>query len=152
MTFMELAMVVALMFIILGLVLLIVEVFSPGVFIIIPGSILIILGALGLIDSDFLFSWWAILIAIVVAVPVTVITICTYKYLGSPEPPSTTITDTLVGKTGIVVVDTVPDTLKGKVRISSDTWSAKSAEPISVGTKVKVIRSQGVHVFVEEME
>lgn len=152
MTFMELAMVVALMFIILGLVLLIVEVFSPGVFIIIPGSILIILGALGLIDSDFLFSWWAILIAIVVAVPVTVITIYTYKYLGSPEPPSTTITDTLVGKTGIVVVDTVPDTLKGKVRISSDTWSAKSAEPISVGTKVKVIRSQGVHVFVEEME
>ena len=72
---MESAVVVALVLIVLGLVLLIIEATSPGVFMIIPASVLIILGALGLVSPDFLFSWWAILIAILVAVPVTAITI-----------------------------------------------------------------------------
>lgn len=149
---MEPATIVALLFIILGLVLLIAEVYSPGVFMIIPASVLIILGALGLINPDFLFSWLAVLVAIVVAIPVTMVTIYAYRFLGSPKPPSTTITDTLIGKTGTVIVDTVPGTLKGKVRISSDIWSAKSVNPISAGTKVKVVHSEGVHVFVEELE
>ncbi len=143
---------VALILIILGLVLLIVEVFTPGIFMIIPGIVSIILGALGLVDPGFLFSWWAVVIAIVVAVPVTVATLYAYKYLGSPEPPTTTITDTLVGATGIVTVRTVPGTLKGKVRIGSDVWSANSESPISEGIRVKVMRSEGVHVFVEEDE
>ncbi len=146
---MESAVVVALVLIVLGLILLIVEATSPGVFMIIPASILIILGALGLVSPDFLFSWWAILVAIVVAVPVTAITIYFYKFLGKPQPPSTTITDTLVGTTGIVLVTTIPGSLKGKIKIGSDTWSANSNQPIEAGTRAKVVRSEGVHVFIE---
>lgn len=146
---MESAVVVALVLIVLGLILLIVEATSPGVFMIIPASILIILGALGLVSPDFLFSWWAILVAIVVAVPVTAITIYFYKFLGKPQPPSTTITDTLVGTTGIVLVTTIPGSLKGKIKIGSDTWSANSNKPIEAGTRAKVVRSEGVHVFIE---
>ncbi len=136
--------------VIIGLVLLIVEVFTPGVFVIIPASVLIILGILGIIEPAFLLTWWAVLTAILVAVPVTILTLFAYRYLGSPEPPTTTITDTLVGKKGVVVVDTIPGTLKGKVRIDSDIWSANSVQPISKGTRVEVKRSEGVHVFVEE--
>lgn len=146
---MESAVIVALVLIVLGLILLIVEATSPGVFMIIPASILIILGALGLVSPDFLFSWWAILVAIVVAVPVTAITIYFYKFLGKPQPPSTTITDTLVGTTGIVLVTTIPGSLKGKIKIGSDTWSANSNQPIEAGTRAKVVRSEGVHVFIE---
>lgn len=149
---MESAVIVALVLIVLGLILLIVEATSPGVFMIIPASVLIILGALGLISPDFLFSWWAILIAIVVAVPVTVITIYFYKFLGTPQPPSTTITDTLVGTTGVVVVSTVPGTIKGKIRLDSDTWSANSDKPIEAGVRARVVRSEGVHVFIEPEE
>ncbi|HKM13867.1 MAG TPA: NfeD family protein [Candidatus Methanomethylophilaceae archaeon] len=149
---MESAVVVALVLIVLGLVLLIIEATSPGVFMIIPASVLIILGALGLVSPDFLFSWWAILIAILVAVPVTAITIYFYKFLGAPQPPSTTITDTLVGTTGIVLVGTIPGSIKGKIKIGSDTWSANSDQPIEAGTKAKVLRSEGVHVFIEPVE
>jgi len=143
---------VGLLLVILGLVLLIAEVFSPGIFLIIPAVVSIILGALGMADPKFLFSWWAVLTAIVVAIPVTVATLYAYRYLGRPEPPSTTITDTLVGQTGTVTVSTIPGTLKGKVRIGSDVWSANSERPIPEGTRVKVTRSEGVHVFIEEHE
>lgn len=146
---MESAAIAALVLVVLGLVLLIIEATSPGVFMIIPASVLIILGALGLVSPEFLFSWWAILVAIVVAVPVTVITIYFYKFLGKTQPPSTTITDTLVGTTGIVLVTTIPGTIKGKIKIGSDTWSANSNQPIEAGAKARVVRSEGVHVFIE---
>jgi len=51
---MEPATVIGLFFVILGLVLLIIEVFTPGVFMIIPAVVLIILGALGLVNPAFL--------------------------------------------------------------------------------------------------
>lgn len=143
---------VALVLVVLGLILLIIEATSPGVFMIIPASVLIILGALGLISPDFLFSWWAILVAILVAVPVTVVTIYFYRFLGKPQPPSTTITDTLVGATGVVIVSTIPGSIKGKIRLDSDTWSANSEKPIEAGIKARVIRSEGVHVFIEPIE
>ncbi len=149
---MEPAAIVALVLVVLGLILLIIEATSPGVFMIIPASVLIILGAFGLINPDFLFTWWAILIAILVAIPVTVATIYFYRFLGKPQPPSTTITDTLVGSTGIVIVKTIPGSIKGKIRLDSDTWSANSEQPIEVGVKAKVIRSEGVHVFIEPVE
>ena len=147
---MEPATVIGLFFVILGLVLLIIEVFTPGVFMIIPAVVLIILGALGLVNPAFLLSWWAVLVAILVAIPVTVGTLYAYRYLGRPEPPTTTITDTLVGKSGVVIIGTEPGTLKGKVRIDSDTWSANSVQPIPKGAAIRVVRSEGVHVFVEE--
>ncbi|MEA4977586.1 MAG: NfeD family protein [Methanomassiliicoccaceae archaeon] len=146
---MELATAVALLFIIIGLIFLIVEATMPGVFMIIPAVIFIIIGGLGLFEPDLLFTWYAVALAIVVAIPVTLLTIYAYRFLGKPEPPSTTITDTLVGETGVVTVDTIPGTLKGKVRIGTDTWSANSEVPLRVGTRVKVIKSEGVHVFIE---
>ncbi|MDN5357860.1 MAG: inner membrane protein [Candidatus Methanomethylophilaceae archaeon] len=146
---MELATAVALLFIIIGLILLIVEATMPGVFMIIPAVIFIIIGGLGLFEPDLLFTWYAVALAIVVAIPVTLLTVYAYRFLGKPEPPSTTITDTLVGEMGVVTVDTVPGTLKGKVRIGTDTWSANSEIPLRAGTRVKVIKSEGVHVFIE---
>lgn len=146
---MELAMAFALLLIIVGLVLLILEATMPGIFMIIPAVIFIIIGALGLLEPDLLFTWYAVALAIVVAIPVTLLTIYAYRFLGSPEPPSTTITDTLIGRSGVVIVETVPGTLKGKVRIDTDTWSANSEAPLKSGTRVKIVRSEGVHVFVE---
>ena len=90
------------------------------------------------------------MVAVLVAIPVTVGTLYAYRYLGRPEPPTTTITDTLVGKSGVVIIGTEPGTLKGKVRIDSDTWSANSVQPIPKGAAIRVVRSEGVHVFVEE--
>ena len=84
-----------------------------------------------------------------IAVPVTLVTLKAYQKLGKPEPPSTTVADSLVGREGIVTVDTDPETLKGKVRVGSDVWSARSSEPLEKGTEVIVESAEGVHVTVK---
>ena len=95
-----------------------------------------------------LFSWYTVGIAIVLTIPVIIGTLWLYKRLGGTAPPSTTVTGSLVGRTGTVIVETNPDNLKGKVKIGSDTWSADSDEVIPVGTEVEVLSAEGVHVRV----
>ncbi|MDR0334460.1 MAG: NfeD family protein [Methanomassiliicoccaceae archaeon] len=146
---MEIEQTLALIFIIAGAIFLIIEAFSPGVFMLIPGTVLVILGIIVYVWPDVLFSIWSPIIALAIAIPLTLGTIRLYQFLGSPEPPTTTVTESLVGREGTVTVRTTPDNIVGKVRIDSDTWSATSEEPIDAGTEVVVVRSQGVHVTVK---
>ena len=140
--------IVAIVLIVAGAAFLIFEAFSPGAFMVIPGVVLVILGVIGVADPDILFTWWSPVVAIVVAVPVTLLTIKLYHKLAEPIPPSTTVMESLVGRTGTVVVATEIGTMKGKVKIDSDVWSATSDEPIAIGEAVTVDRSEGVHVHV----
>jgi membrane protein implicated in regulation of membrane protease activity len=133
---------------VIGAIFLIYEVFSPGGFLIIPGMVLLVLGVVGLVWPDILMSVWAPLIALAVAVPVTLVTLKVYHHLAKPEPPATTVAESLVGREGRVTVATETDTMKGKVKIGPDTWSATSDEPIEEGTDVIVESSEGVHVHV----
>lgn len=142
------AAVVALALVALGLVLLMVEAFSPGVFLVIPGTVLLAVGVLGFAAPDFLFTWKSPVVAAAVALPVTAATVYLYRYLGRPEPPSTTVADSLVGRSGTVVADVSPDDLKGKVRVGTDVWSADSDEPIPEGAEVVVDGAAGVHIHV----
>jgi membrane-bound ClpP family serine protease len=142
------AQTLAIIFVIIGAILLIIEGMSPGVFLLIPGTVLVILGIIGYVFPDFLYSVWSPILALAIAIPVTVGTVKMYQILGSTEPPSTTIAETLIGTYGTVTVRTEPGNLKGKVRIDSEVWSATSAEPIEAGTEVKIIKSEGVHVTV----
>lgn len=135
-------------FIIAGALFLVFEAFSPGAFMVIPGTVLVILGIIGVAVPDILFSLWSPVIALVVAVPLTVATVRLYKLLAEPEPPSTTVASSLVGRRGVVTVATEDGNMKGKVRIGSDTWSATSDSPIEAGAEVVVESSEGVHVHV----
>ena len=83
--------------------------------------------------------------------PVTLLTIKGYQHLARPEPPTTTVMESLVGKEGTVTVATEVGNMKGKVRIGSDTWSATSDEPIAAGETVVVESSEGVHVHVRRL-
>jgi len=139
----------ALAFVILGIILLLVEAVTPGSFIIVPATVLIVLGIFGLINSDWLFTWWAPIIAVIVMVPMTYAAFKFYQMLAPPAPPETTVGTSLIGKTGIVITRVVPGNITGKVRIANDTWSSTSDDVIPEGTKVLVVRSEGVHVFVE---
>lgn len=142
---------VAIVLIALGAVFLIIEAFSPGAFMVIPGLVLVILGVIGAACPDILLTWWALVIVIVVAVPVTLLTVKGYQRLARPEPPTTTVVDSLVGRTGVVITATVPGTMRGKVRIGNDVWSATSDEPIEEGVQVAVDSSEGVHVHVSRL-
>lgn len=142
---------VAIVLIIIGAALLIVEAFSPGAFMVIPGTVLVILGLVGAAFPDILYSWWSPVIALVVAVPVTLLTVKGYQRLAKPEPPTTTVASSLVGREGTVIVSTETGSMKGKVKIGSDTWSATSDEPIEAGARVVVENGEGVHVHVRRL-
>lgn len=148
----DLASNVALSFMVVGVILLIVEASSPGAFVVIPGTVLMILGAIGMLYPDVFLSWYAPLIALVIMLPTTILTIKFYQKLASPEPPETTVNSSLIGREGTVTTAILPGTIRGKVRISNDTWSATSTEEIEIGATIRVISSEGVHVKVERVK
>jgi membrane protein implicated in regulation of membrane protease activity len=141
---------VGLALLIIGILMILAEVASPGAFILVPATVLIVLGAVGMVAPDILISWWSPIIAVVILLPMTYVTMLMYQKLAPPAPPETTVATSLVGMKGVVVRTVVPNSLTGKVRIDHDTWSATSNKEISEGKKVVVRASEGVHVSVEE--
>ncbi len=148
---MDLTQILALAFIVVGVILLIAEAASPGTFFIVPGTVLLILGAMGLVEPDLLISWWAPIVVAIILIPLTLVTIKLYQRLAPPAPPETTVATSLLGKMGLVTSETQPGSLRGKVQIENDIWSATSDKVIPVGAKVVVKGSEGVHVKVEEV-
>jgi membrane protein implicated in regulation of membrane protease activity len=140
----------ALAFVIIGVLMLLAEAASPGAFIVVPATVLLVLGGVGMIYPDWLLTWWAPLAAVIVLVPMTLVTMKLYQNLAPPAPPETTVGTSLIGQIGVVITDVHPNNLKGKVRIRHDTWSATSGSSvISAGTPIIVTESAGVHVTVE---
>ncbi|MFA5312540.1 MAG: NfeD family protein [Methanomassiliicoccales archaeon] len=147
---MELEFGISLAFVVLGVLLLIAELSSPGAFLLVPGTVLIIMGFVGMVAPDVLFSVYSPIIVVVIIVPLTLVTIKLYQRLAPPGPPETTVASSLVGLEGVVTHDVRPGMLSGKVKIRNDSWSATSDHEISKGTKVVVLKSEGVHVTVGE--
>ncbi|MFQ5986379.1 MAG: NfeD family protein [Thermoplasmata archaeon] len=144
--------ILALTFLVVGLVLLLVEASSPGFFVGVVATILIVLGILGLFVQDFFTSPLAPITVIVVGAPVTYVTILLYQRLAPPSPPMTTVGDSLIGRRGRVERRVIPDSIEGKVNIDNTMWSATAEEPIEEGVRVQVVDSRGVHVVVTPWE
>ena len=141
----------AIVFVLVGVVLLLVEATQPGAFLLVPATILMAIGFMGLVYPDLLFSIWSPIIAVILFAPMTYLTIKLYQRIAPPAPPETTVATSLVGQRGVVVKKVVPHNLTGKVRVANDTWSATASSVIEEGTKVVVKESEGVHVTVEEV-
>ncbi|GAB7014747.1 NfeD family protein [Methanogenium cariaci] len=138
--------------ILIGVILLLVEAFNPGFFLAVPGTTLIIIGAISLLFPEIFSSTWIILIGIVTALVAAGASVWLYARITPDKVPSTISGDSLAGKTGRVTTTVEPDTIKGKVVIGNVDWSARSADgSIAVGKKVRVVKSVGVHVVVEEI-
>lgn len=139
--------------IVLGAVLLLIEVVQPGFFITVPATVLIILGILLLLGVDILSSVLGLVIGVVAAIAAALITIWAYGRLTPDRMPTTISRDSLVGKEGMVVRTVDEETIAGKVTIGTSEWSARSVHgTIPVGKRVIVVRSEGVHIVVEEKE
>lgn len=141
-----------LVLIIIGIFMLISEVLEPGFFLAIPGTVLLVLGIAGVFAPGILLSVWAPILMVVVGVPVFIVTILFYKKFGPTSPPVTTVASSLKGKRGKTLVAVDPDSIKGKVKIDTQTWSATSLSPIPEGVLVEVVESRGVHVLLKEVE
>jgi membrane protein implicated in regulation of membrane protease activity len=139
---------VGILMLVIGAALLVGEAFVPGFFIIVPGTILVLLGAIALIAPDLLTFPWGIIIFVIITFVVSAGTIMFYRRLAPGHKPLSTSMDTLVGMTGEVTREVEPDNISGKVKIGEQIWSARASDRIPVGEKVIVTRAQGVHVFV----
>jgi membrane protein implicated in regulation of membrane protease activity len=138
--------------IIIGALLLVVEVHSPGFFAAVPATILIIFGILVLMGMDVFSYPWGIVIAVAVAIAASYGTVMVYGRMTPDKVPTTLSRDSLVGKEGRATKEIDADSIHGKVMIGTTEWSARSAGPkIPAGTKVRVVSSQGVHIVVEEV-
>lgn len=139
--------------IIAGALFLLIEVHTPGFFAAVPGTVMIILGVLILLGIDIFNSGWGIVIGVAIALCAAAFTVWMYGRITTNESPTTVSRDTLAGKEGRVKHQVDPNSLAGKVMIGSTEWSARSTGAvIGIGTKVRVVDSQGVHVVVEEVK
>lgn len=139
--------------IVLGALVLLFEAYSPGFFMTVPGTVMIILGILLVLGVDIFSSVWGIGLAVVVALASAIVTVWFYSRLNRGEGvPTTTSRDTVIGLTGRVTRAVDPSTLDGKVRIEGHDWSAHSTgAAIAEGSAVRVVGAEGVHVVVEEI-
>jgi len=132
-----------------GTALLAFELVHPGALLLIPASVLIVGGLLLTLFPDVLLASSEGIILIVVAAAVAgLIEIPYYRWLSPGHKPMTSMPTTLIGHDGIVIADVVPNTLRGKVRIGSEIWSARAPVRIPAGTPVRVVSGEGVSVMV----
>jgi len=144
---------IAIILIIIGLIFLITEALTPGFFAVIPGAILVVVGVLGYYIEDYFDNLTLLLLTVVVvSIVVSIVTIKGYQILARPVPPSTTVTESMIGRTGIVTVRINPNDIKGKVKVGNDTWSATSDEVIETGAEIYVYAGEGVHLKVRHKD
>lgn len=129
------------------------EVFSPGFFLLVPGTVLIIIGILILLGVDIFGTNLGIIVGIITAIAAAVGTVFIYGRLTpSDNKPFTMSMDSLVGKEGLLTKAADESTMDGKAMIEGQVWSARSSKgTIAEGKKIKVISSKGVHIVVEEV-
>ena len=144
---------IGLALVIVGIILLAFELVHPGALLLIPGSILLVAGFLYLfLPNVLLDSYIGPVAIIVVAIVAALIEIPYYRWIAPTHSPLSTTSGGLVGAEGIVIVRIVPNTLKGKVRVRSEVWSAKASVEIPEGTKVRIVHGEGVSVTVVPLE
>jgi membrane-bound ClpP family serine protease len=138
--------------IVMGAVLLLVEVHSPGFFATVPATVMIALGILVLMGIDIYNSGWGAIVGVSAAIIAGGLTVYAYSRMTPNDSPTTVSRDSLIGREGIVIKEVDPKTLNGKVNVSSAEWSAHSTgATIAKGQKVRVVDSEGVHIVVEEV-
>ena len=136
---------------ILGVLFLIAEIFTPSFFIMWFG-----IGSFAAMLVAFLFENSVLYQAIVFIVVSLIFVLFTRKMAQkmSGKPSRLISQDEMIGKEGVVSETITADGGKGLVRINKDIWRARSLkdQEILAGVKVKVIELKGVTVTVDTIE
>jgi len=143
---------IGLIIFIIGIVLILAEAFTPGNFILVPGVALTIVGALIMAFPAAANSSWTPLLFLLSFVPAFLLAFYMYKHIAPPGRPTTLSSDSLIGRVGLVKTEIHPGNIRGKVNIENEIWSATSDTVIPAGSKVEVVKVQGVKVIVRPVE
>ena len=109
--------------IVFGALVLLAEAYTPGFFLTVPGTVLILLGSLLLLGIDIFNSEWGIVASVGGALAAAVVTVLLYSRMTPDEKPTMTLSrDSFAGMTGVVTRVVDPVTFDGKVQIEGNIW------------------------------
>ena len=97
--------------IVIGAILLLVEVHTPGFFATVPATVMIFLGILLLLGVDIFNSGWGVIIGVIIAIGAAGFTVWMYGKITPNESPTTISRDSLIGMEGRVKTTVDPNTL-----------------------------------------
>ncbi len=138
--------------IVIGIVLIVLEIFTAGFFIACVGVSALVTGLFAfLMPENYLFQWG--LFALFNAIMFAYVRKIVIKYLYKNKDVKTNIYG-IIGKEGIVEEDIDPNSSKGYVKIYGDMWKARSenGEIIHKGEKVIIVSVEGNEVKVKKSE
>ena len=144
--------VLGIILILAGVLLFLLEMSTPGFFVAVPATVLLVLGAIALIFPHVFESWVSIPILLLVSMVSLYLTMKAYEKLAPPDTPSYGAIEALIGAEGFVVKTLEPTSIAGKVKINRREWAATAEQRLPVGTKVEVIKAEGVHLDVREVK
>src|SRR3984957_7598625 len=119
------------------------------------GIVSMLLGALFLIRSPFTAGGVSLGTAIAVTLPFAVLTIFLMRLvLRSRKWKQTTGREEMIGAEGIVIepVSNGHDGPEGLIRIHGELWRATSTHPVAQGKSVRVLKIDGLKLYVEPLE
>ena len=144
---------IGIILVVVGVALFAFELIHPGALLIIPGSIILVAGVLYLlVPTVLLDSYVGPILIIVAAVCGALFEIPYYRWVAPVHRPMSTTSGGLVGEEAVVIVPVEPNNLRGKVKVRSEVWSARSDQPIPVGTHVRIVHGEGVSVTVQPID
>ena len=119
------------------------------------GIVSMLLGALFLIRSPYTPGGVSLGTAIAVTLPFAALTVLLMRLvLRSRKWKQVTGREEMIGAEGIVIepVGNGPDSPEGMIRIHGELWRATSAQPVAEGASVRVLRIDGLKLYVEPLE
>ena len=111
-----------------------------------------LLGAMFLIRSPLTAGGVSLGIAVAATLPFAALTVLLMRLvLRSRKWKSTTGREELIGAQGIVV-SSMASGAEGMIRIHGELWRAISQEPLPEGKPVRVLKMEGLKLYVEPVE
>jgi membrane-bound serine protease (ClpP class) len=119
------------------------------------GIVAMLLGALFLIRSPFTAGGVSLGAAVAVTLPFAALTILLMRLvIRSRKWKQVTGREEMIGSQGVVIepVGNGPDSPEGMIRIHGELWRAISTQPVAEGKSVRVLRIDGLKLYVEPIE
>ena len=136
---------------VVGLLLLLLEVITPGWFAAVPGLTLVVAAGILWVAPGAITGPLGYVGLPAVMVLSSVGTLLVYRRLGTPAKYTTVLQDDeLPGQPGTVTVTLPAPPGEGEVLVGGRHWPARAANPIARGSPIHVLRVEGHTLVVEE--
>ncbi len=127
--------------ILLGVVLIVLEIFTPGFFLFLTGIAAIVTGGLSYLFPTVIWLQWAFFVVLTVLALVFLRGVLLNKV--QPTESKNSNVDGLIGKKALVIRTIEPESLKGQVRIEGEIWLAQTTDGSVISEQEEVV-VQGV--------